>query len=98
MAQTQAHHTVAGISLRNDGPTRMAYDDLYTWVIWQFPRPQNGGLCGAVHPPVPQHGWIPAVIYTGKKHLDIYAHLDKQFPTPELAADYLHSQMENHLA
>ncbi len=95
MAQTQAQRTVAGIALSNEKPTRLTYDELYTWVIWQFPRPLNGGLVGAVHPPMPQHGWIPAILFAGKKHLDIYAHLDEPYPTPESAADYFHTQNNN---
>jgi hypothetical protein len=98
MAQTQAQQTVAGIVLSNDKPTRLAYEELFTWVIWQFPRQQNGGLVGAVHPPTPQYGWIPAVIFAGKKHIEIYAHLNEQFPTPESAAEYLHTQNTNKQA
>ena len=71
-------------------PTELSFNTLYTWVIWQFPRKQKNGLCGAVHPPIPSYGWLPAVIYPQKKQLAIYAHLDKTFDTPEGAADYLH--------
>ncbi|HRQ39971.1 MAG TPA: hypothetical protein PLD25_18840 [Chloroflexota bacterium] len=93
MAQTEAQQTVAGIAFSNETPTRLAYEELYTWVIWQFPRPQNGGLIGAVHPPTPQHGWIPAVIFGGKKHVEIYAHLNERYPTPESAAEYFQAQI-----
>jgi hypothetical protein len=92
MSQTPVQQVVAGIALSNEKPTRLSYEELYTWVIWQFPRPQNGGLCGAVHPPLPRHGWIPAIIFTSKKYLEIYAHWNKQFSTPEAAADYFQLQ------
>lgn len=99
MAQTQAQHTIAGIALSNEKPTTLTYEELYAWVIWQFPRPQNGGLIGAVHPPMPQHGWIPAIIFTGnKKQIEIHAHLNEQYPTPESAADYFHSQDHSQAA
>jgi hypothetical protein len=60
-------------------------------VIWQFPRRQKNGLCGAVHPPIPNHGWLPATINPQQKQLTIHAHLDENFATPEEAADYLHN-------
>jgi hypothetical protein len=95
MTHTQIQRTIAGITLSNEKPTRLTHEELYAWVIWQFPRPQNGGLVGAVHPPLPQHGWIPAIIFASKKHVDIYAHLDEQFSTPESAADYFHASNTN---
>ena len=87
------HNNLKAIdSLKFDAtePTELSFSALYTWVIWQFPRKQKNGLCGAVHPPIPSYGWLPAVIYPQKKQLAIYAHLDKTFDTPEGAADYLH--------
>jgi hypothetical protein len=72
------------------GPTELSFAALYTWVIWQFPRKQKNGLCGAVHPPIPAYGWLPAIIYPQEKQLSIYAHLDQTFVTPEEAADYLY--------
>jgi hypothetical protein len=74
------------------GPTELSFTALYTWVIWQFPRQQKSGLCGAVHPPIPDYGWLPAIIYPQKKQLAIYAHLDETFATPEEAADYLYDK------
>lgn len=81
MTQNHAHLTVAGVSLSSEIPTRLTYGELYSWVIWQYPRPQNGGLCGAVHPPTPQHGWIPAIIFAGKNTLKY---------TPILTSNILH--------
>jgi hypothetical protein len=76
------------------GPTELSFTALYTWVIWQFPRQQKSGLCGAVHPPIPDYGWLPAIIYPQKKELAIYAHLDETFATPEEAADYLYHKKQ----
>ncbi len=89
MAPTPEQQMVAGIALNKTRPTKLTYDELYTWVIWQFPRQKNGGLCGAVHPPIPQHGWIPAVILIHKKCVEVYAHLNEQYPSPEMAAEHL---------
>lgn len=73
-------------------PTELSFAELYTWVIWQFPRKQKRGLFGAVHPPIPEHGWLPAIIYPKKKQLSIHAHLEETFATPEEAADFLHNK------
>ena len=72
-------------------PTDLAFAELYTWVIWQFPRKQKSGLCGAVHPPIPGHGWLPAIINPQKQQITIHAHLAETFATPEAAADFLHN-------
>ncbi len=88
--------TIANILLNTQEPTQLAFDDLYTWVIWQFPRKTEGGLCGAVHPPIAEHQWIPAIIQPSKKSILIYEHLDKTFPSPETAADYLHNHSNKH--
>lgn len=73
-------------------PTELSFEQLYTWVIWQFPRKQKSGLCGAVHPPIPEHGWLPAIINPQKQQLTIHAHLDEIFATPEAAADFLQNK------
>lgn len=80
---------IAGIKLRSDRPTTLTYRQLHQWVIWQFPRFQNKGFCGAVHPPIAGHEWIPAIIQVEKESVRVYAHLDQEFPSPETAAEYL---------
>ena len=51
MTKTQTEFKVADITLSKKHPTKLTYDDLYTWVIWQFPKLKGDGLCGAVRPP-----------------------------------------------
>lgn len=82
--------TVAGVRLSGKSATRATFEDLQSWVIWQFPRPLKDGLCGAVRPPEEVSGWYPAVIYPEDALVRIYAHLSDAFDTPEAAADYLH--------
>lgn len=84
-------HVVADIVFRTNRPTRLTFAELYTWVIWQFPRQKGTGLCGAVRPPIAEHGWFPALIQSKEKRVQVYAHLDETFSTPEAAADYFNS-------
>lgn len=84
----EKNKVVAGIKLRTDRPTSLTFRDLFHWVIWQFPRQEQKGLCGAVRPPVEGHDWIPAIILAGNKRVYVYAHAGETFPTPELAADF----------
>ena len=42
--------TIEGITFALTGPTAVSLERLYTWVVWQFPRPRAGGYSGAVHP------------------------------------------------
>lgn len=80
---------VAKVTLRTDGPTEVTFDDLHQWVIWQFPRKKDRGLCGAVHAPIAEQTWYPAVIgYLDRKIL-IHGHLDQLFSSPDEAADWL---------
>lgn len=85
---TEKNKFVAGIKLRTDRPTSLTFDDLFQWVIWQFPRPRNKGLCGAVRPPLKDCDWIPAIIQAGNKRVYVHAHLGETFSTPELAAEF----------
>ena len=78
---------VEAISIRLDRPTELTFSQLHTWVIWQYPRQADKGLSGAVHPPVPDHGWYPAVIRLKEKVALVYGHLDQKFDTPNDAAD-----------
>ncbi len=83
---------IAGIRLRTDRPTGLSYRQLYQWVIWQFPRPQKKGFCGAVRPPIAEHEWIPAVIHADKERVEVYAHLNQMFPSPETAVEYFYQE------
>jgi hypothetical protein len=82
---------IADIALCLDHPTNLTFDQLFTWVVWQFPRKKGGGLCGAVRPPVANHGWYPAIINTREKRVQVHGHLPKPFATPEAAAENLDS-------
>lgn len=80
---------IDSIKLKNHHPTNLNFADLYTWTIWQFPRKVQGGLCGAVHPPISNHGWLPAVINVKEKKVQVHGNLDQTFITPEEAAKFL---------
>jgi len=80
---------VSNIILRKDRPTEVTIDDLFDWVIWQFPRQLSGGLCGAVHPPIAGHTWYPAVIGYLDNKIQIYGHTDHEFDSPDDAANWL---------
>jgi hypothetical protein len=86
---TNKYHVVADVKLRLSKPTRLAFEDLYTWTIWQFPRRKTGGLMGAVRPPIAEHGWYPAIIQTKEKQALVHAHLDQVFDSPEDAVEHL---------
>jgi len=70
-------------------PTSVPVERLYAWVIWQYPRPRDGGYSGAVHPPEAGHGWYPAVVNVEQGHVLIYGNVKEQFTTPETAAKHL---------
>lgn len=82
---------VASVTLRTDRPTELHFSDLYSWVIWQFPRLKRSGLCGAVRPPIANHCWFPAFIQHKEDRLVVYGHVNREFQTPEAAADWLES-------
>lgn len=84
--------TIESLEFRLDGPTELSLEDLYTWVVWQFPRPRRAGLCGAVRPPIADHTWIPALIGRHDLRVSVYGHLDKEFDTPAEAAAWLENQ------
>ncbi len=84
--------TVESLELRLDGPTELTAEDLYTWVVWQFPRPRRAGLCGAVRPPIANHTWYPALISRRDQRVTVHGHVDKEFATPAEAADWLENQ------
>jgi hypothetical protein len=77
------------IMIKVDQPTELTFSELYSWVIWQYPRQVDKGLCGAVRPPVSKHGWYPAVIRLKEKVVQVHGHLDKKFDSPNDAADWV---------
>ena len=91
MTQAQKKYKVANITLNKNKPTQLTYDDLFDWVIWQFPKIQEGGgLCGAVRLSIPDHQWYPAIIYLKEKKVVVYGHVADQFPSPETASDHFY--------
>ncbi|MCA9985228.1 MAG: hypothetical protein KDE09_04335 [Anaerolineales bacterium] len=91
---SRARKTIDGIKFHGNKPTELPLKELYTWVVWQFPRFHGDKLCGAVHPPIKAHGWLPAVILSRQGRIEVYAHLEEAFATPEEAADALNGQVE----
>ncbi|MEJ2746715.1 MAG: hypothetical protein P8183_02180 [Anaerolineae bacterium] len=91
---SQMKKQIANLLLKSHKPTRLKFEDLHTWTIWRFPRKVENGYCGAVHPPIAAHGWLPAVICVTEKFKEthIYGHLDQTFETPEAAANYLENK------
>jgi len=87
----EEEQVVANINLSKQQPTKLTFQKLYTWVIWQFPIPKGDGLYGAVHPPIPEHGWYPAVILVEEKCVNVFAHLNRRFSTPETASEFFHN-------
>ena len=79
---------VAGIELHPDRPTIVTFQQLFQWVIWQFPIRRQKGFCGAVRPPEAGQEWIPAIIQSDNKRVQVYAHVGETFPTPETAVEY----------
>jgi hypothetical protein len=81
--------TVANIRLRKDNPTELTIDDFYEWVIWQYPLEMEGGLCCAVHPPIPNHTWYPAVIGHLDNKIVVHGNINREFGSPREAAEWL---------
>jgi hypothetical protein len=79
------------VELSPDTPTELTFAQLSDWVIWQFPRTKSEWMCGAVHPPQPEYGWLPALINPYEKRLSVYGHQSKLFETPEEAAEWIAS-------
>jgi phosphoglycolate phosphatase-like HAD superfamily hydrolase len=80
---------VADVTLKSDAPTLLTFEQLRTWVIWQYPRRRAGGLCGAVHPPLAQFAWLPAIVRPKERQVEVHAHVGREFDTPRAAADWL---------
>jgi hypothetical protein len=92
---SEQEQLVASVAIRTDRPTQLSFSQLYNWVIWQFPRLKGAGLCGAVRPPIANHGWYPALIRQQDKRVIVHGHLDREFTTPSDAADWLASGKDN---
>ncbi|MCA9965764.1 MAG: hypothetical protein KC423_16040 [Anaerolineales bacterium] len=82
---------VGKLAFETTEPTAVSFKQLHNWVIWQFPQPHQNGLCGAVHPPLPNYGWIPAVIDSQQQVVQVFAHLSEPFESPETAVSYFKS-------
>ena len=80
---------IDNIEFSQNKPTELTFQELYSWVIWQFPRLHGKALHGAVHPPQARHGWLPALIEPDRARVAVFAHLDERFATPEAAAEAL---------
>jgi hypothetical protein len=74
------------IEINCEQPTPLTFSQLSEWVIWQFKQTNLDGLSGAVHPPIPDAHWYPAVILPKEKRVQVFGHLDTLFNTPEEAA------------
>lgn len=81
--------TIASLEFNPDGPTELSFDQLRTWIIWQFPRKFRDGHCGAVHPPIANHGWLPAAIWPERERVAVHAHITQDFESPADAANWL---------
>ncbi len=82
---------IATLKFDSTKPTRFTFKLLHDWVVWQYPKKADSGYMGAVHPPLENHGWIPATIQIEKQVALVYGHLSETFASPELAADYLNA-------
>lgn len=88
MTQHTQHH-IASIAFQAHKPTQVSAVDLFQWVIWQFPTLKEGGFCAAVHPPLPDHTWYPAIVRNEGQQIQVFAHLNTHFNSPEEAVNYL---------
>ena len=91
---SEPNKRVALLDLRADGPTELRRKDLYSWVVWQYPRKIGQGLCGAVSPPLAKHGWYPAEIKNKGQLILVHGQIRKPFKTPSAAADWLSNKKE----
>jgi hypothetical protein len=80
---------IAQLKLNNTKPTTLNLKLLKEWVVWQFPKKFANGFCGAVHPPLEDHGWFPAVIRPEKNEVQVHGHVPETFATPEQAAEHV---------
>lgn len=88
-AESESRKLVGGLSLDAAAPTPVAMDQLFDWVIWQYPRRKAQGYCGAVRPP--SGGWYPAIVANDHQKVLIYGHVSELFASPEAASRHLDS-------
>ena len=82
---TTEHKIIADQAFHQDRPTHVSLEVLHRWVIWQFPRPHKGGMMGAVHPPLSDHCWYPAIIKSADDEVVVHAHVEEGYVSPETA-------------
>lgn len=87
----KTQRTIANVTFQAQKPTTLAITQLYNWVIWQFPQQKMGGFCSAVHPPISTPYWYPAIVRRDGQQIQVFAHLEEQFSSPEAAMSYLHN-------
>ncbi len=80
---------VNGIQISQSEPTTVTFNEVFRWIVWQYPNKAESGLCGAVHPPIPEYGWFPAIIKPREKTILIHGHTDTRYSSPEKAAKSL---------
>jgi len=81
--------TIANLRIKEDSPTDLSFDDLYRWIIWQFPRKRGKWLCGAIRPPIANHCWLPALINPSDNIVQVHGHTDQKFDSPDEALSWL---------
>lgn len=87
--QTPKQIIVDGIPFHSNHATELNFQQLHSWIIWQAPHQKDKGLYGAIHPPIASHGWYPAVILPKEKRVQVHAHLNTLYKTPEEAIESL---------
>lgn len=92
--ETPQTQLIENIPFHTNQPTEVTFHQLFRWVIWQLPRRKLNGLMGAVHPPIGGYGWLPALILFKEKRVQVYAHLNTPFASPEEAIEFLGSALE----
>ena len=80
---------IGTIECNLEGPTTVTTQQLYAWVIWQFPKEANQSMAsGAVCPPIEHAEWIPAKIDFNQDEILLYAHLEAYYSSPEAAHQF----------
>ena len=88
MTMTTEQKIIADLAFYVDKPTSFSFAVLHRWVIWQFPRPHQDGMIGAVHPPTSEHPWYPAIVKAKSEEVLIHAHVEAGYESPETAVSY----------
>ena len=86
--ETDTTFSIDNVTLQTAVPTELSLRELFTWVIWQFPRQQDGGMVAAVRPPTADYGWFPAIIHNKQQRVLIHGQVERPFASPEAAIDY----------